>query len=333
MGLFYFFATLSMLAMALYSMLGIWSTFLFNRSYEKVNENMSEAAIEKRLRWIGKTQSCVDTTDPNDICRDRYVHTGWQQAYWDFGEGVHFNRVAGYVIITADFFFAINMGSVLMAAMGETAVYMSHTVNTQRRSWFFCTERSMPCKLRTVRMNSLAFFVWSLVNLVIGILILLNEPEYDSISYSALNTFHYKLNSLCFVLPVTLFLIYFYACMVKSLNQCTSEGEATQHAKGNLKRFFAGILTQYILRIAFAAGVGYYEQVICQASVRRLMYAVVMFLLDALTVVPILTLHHVSFNNTQMSSVQVDSLDDETFSDSQIVLKRSTLQTEDEDYQ
>ena len=96
----------------------------------------------------------------------------WQEDYWKLGEGVNYYATVSYAIRNVHLFFVINIGVILMSAMGKLAVELSESVKEYltgfKESRFFCTKWSYKCKMRTVFVIELLFVLQSVIYLVVS---------------------------------------------------------------------------------------------------------------------------------------------------------------------
>jgi hypothetical protein len=112
----------------------------------------------------------------------------WQQDYWTLGEGVNFFSTGTYTIRNWHLFFVINIGVILMSAMGKLAVELSTSVREYlpnfKESRFFCTRLTYKCKMRTVLAIELLFVLQSVVYLVISSYLLSKYGQFAAASTS-----------------------------------------------------------------------------------------------------------------------------------------------------
>jgi hypothetical protein len=91
---------------------------------------------------------------------------------FDFAVNSERYHLVIYVLYNVEFFFAINIGNVLMSSMGKLAVDLSHSVREMcsdvKKSFFFCTLLNDKCKRVWVNCISLGFFVCAAYLVIYG---------------------------------------------------------------------------------------------------------------------------------------------------------------------
>ena len=73
--------------------------------------------------------------------------------------------------------------------------------------------------------------------------------------------FIYKSSNMSALIPLTLTLCYYFACMLETLDKCISEEMEAQ--KTTLKIFFSAMIAITLLRLCFVSFLDYYEIFMC----------------------------------------------------------------------
>ena len=114
-----------------------------------------------------------------------------------------------------------------MAIMGELTIQLSSSVRAVfevKESCFFCSKFSLKCKTNSARVISAIFFIASVVWFILSLVKLADWNMFNFEQHNPYNLAGFKASefyswmNIAVFLPLTLVLIYYYACMRSTLD-------------------------------------------------------------------------------------------------------------------